>query len=628
MKWILSVAVILIACKEPRNASNKAIPIDTVIWKMNARAMELLDQLTTDSAKVYLASYEDTVKQINNNRLSLYWALQKGQLFDIDQVQDSLKIYSEKALHYLGSEGITSKDSLNFYIVFDKLIKDQGLLDSALKAANEAYYLARRIDTSRITTTSFDLSVMYHEVDDLANVRKYLFEAWKHSDQEPELKGLIGNGIAYYYDRIGKVDSAIYFFKNFEKDSANIAHPDMLADMYENSAIFLIEKNKLNEGLPYLLRAKKIRDSLGDKNIITYINLGQTYGNMKQFSKANEYLDSARGLAELQNDYNHIKMSWKIRAEVYAKIPDYKKAYAALDSAFTHASIEMDSSLQKHSRELETKYAVREKDNAIKSLAFTNEANLKIRNQQNVIIITIIAFSLLLGLVGLLLWRRRREQMLRRENNLRQQVLRAQMEPHFIFNALSVLQNLIRTGVIEKSIGYLSNLAKLMRFNFENASKTFVSLQGEIEALEAYLNLQMVYHPGLFTYSMHVYNNYEEEDVFIPPMLLQPVVENSIQHGFSQINYNGFIEIKIERRSNSIFCTIEDNGKGFHSVKENNKPHAIEINQKRLSILAKQTRLPASFKIFDKNSGNEQQGVRVEIEIPIQFNKRDAIFEK
>jgi LytS/YehU family sensor histidine kinase len=208
--------------------------------------------------------------------------------------------------------------------------------------------------------------------------------------------------------------------------------------------------------------------------------------------------------------------------------------------------------------------------------------------------------------------------MVIRETSLKQQLLRAQIEPHFLYNALSFLQSLIRRTETEKAIGYLNSLAKLMRFNFENASKSFVALNSEIEALKNYLHLQNLYHPGKFVYTIDVYEGFEEEELLIPPMLLQPFVENAINHGFSQIDYIGMIRIKVERQPSTLRVTIEDNGRGIRDAVDKNEVHSSAINQERLSILARQTGKPARLSIINKSTVGNENGVIVNIEIPIQ----------
>jgi tetratricopeptide (TPR) repeat protein len=624
MKKLFIISLAIVACGQPKKGSVTIKgPVDSFRTQMTEKVEDYRDRDLWDSATHYINDLEDTVVKLNNDKLTLYWRLEKAQQLLGDYRFDSASLFMNKALSLLGNTNFNYKDSFNSYSVYVHLLTEQKLYDSALRIGNQAYYLAKN-DSPRIVKACVQLAQIYASVNDLSNVRKYALKAWEYRDKAPDWISSIAKLIMHYYYEKDQGDSLMYYLKIYQSLPTTL--PGDVASAYENNGVFYLKQGKLEDAIQNYLKAKTILDSMGIKGSMLLNNLADAYKTIGQYPKALQYIDSSIVSAQEDKNFYNLSLAWQTKSEILFNTKQYKEAYSALDSSYSYYSQETDSSLRKTARELETKYAVQEKDNQINTLALTNVANQRVRNQQRITIIIMIIAIIFLAIIGVLLWRRRQEQMLRRENNLKQQILRAQMEPHFIFNALSVLQNLIRAGVTEKAIGYLNNLAKLMRFNFENASKTFILLESEIEALEAYLNLQMVYHPGLFTYDLKVYNDYEEEEIYIPPMLLQPVVENSIQHGFSQINYKGIIEIKIERRSNTIHCIIQDNGKGFQSVRENKKLHSIEINKERLSILAKQTGEPASFQVTDKKEAMGQQGVRTEIEIPIKINKADAVF--
>lgn len=623
MKWIFIFCVALIACKQPNRSKPSKAELDSFVLRMNNKLRnELYGQPTLDPMRDYLAGLQDTVNQLNYDRLTLYWTLHKVQYFNFYHNQDTVNTLLKEAVRLSKSKDVSEKDVLFFYTIYNGILKSEGLVDSALKIANEAHVMARQFDSGSLAQTSLDLARIYQQLDDLPNYRKYIFEAWRQSEKEPELKPIIASGISYYYDRKNDYDSALYFIKQSETGSILIMEPQDRADNYANEAYFLLKKGKLKEGFQLQLKAKSLYDSLGIKDESIYFNLSETYGSLKMFGKAIEYLDSARFLAEQSNDYNMIRESWHSKASLYAKIPDYKKASEALDSAYGRYSIEIDSSLRQQARELEVKYSVQEKDRQINTLASTNRANLKIRSQQWTIIITIAVLAAITAFAGILLWRRRRTQMLLRETNLKQQLLRTQMDSHFLFNSLGLLQNLIRMGENEKAIEYSNHLARLMRFSFENASENFVPLKNEVDALESYLHLQQLYHPGLFTYRIELYKGIEEEDLYIPPMLLQPFVENAIHHGFHQVGYVGELTVSIGRKPFTLQCVIEDNGKGIQNMPGAKGVRSTGINQERLSILAKQTGVPAQLLVIDKKLNNEGSGTRIKIDIPFKKTKQ------
>lgn len=211
-----------------------------------------------------------------------------------------------------------------------------------------------------------------------------------------------------------------------------------------------------------------------------------------------------------------------------------------------------------------------------------------------------------------------------RETNLKQQLLRTQLDPHFLSNSLLAFKNLVREGEYEKALGYMTSLGKFMRFKFENASEDFVNIKYEMEALDAYLAWQTMYRPGLFEYRIDVYEGFDEDEIFIPPMLLQPLVENAIEHGFAHIHHKGFLHIEIQRRSHTIYCRIEDNGEGMKPIEEE-KVHSTKIIQQRLALLSWQTGRTATLNVTNKTSEPNAQGVLVEVEIPFRHSKKSDL---
>jgi hypothetical protein len=624
MKRLLLISLIFTACQQTKqNVLSQKEPIDSFIRQMNKRINQYWDRELWDSAGLYLRALKDTVGRVKDDRLTFYWHLQKVQhQLSTNNRFDSASFFMNQSLRLLKSKRINYKDSFNLYVIYLDLLKSQNLNDSALRIGNEAYYLVRN-DSFRVSKISLELAEVYAAIDDLSNMRKYSFKAWDLKDNSRELINKIAQMILYYYDRTNRVDSALYFLTIMERNPATWSdQPAAIASLYETGGLLLVKKGRPLEGLQQQLKAKKILDSLEIKNSTFYNNLADTYGVLGKLGEAFTFIDSAIAVASTENDFRSLSLAWRTKSELLFKNLQYKKAYSALDSSYTYFSEDADSSLRKHARELETKYAVREKDHQINTLALTNEAHVKVRHQQKITIFTIIAASLFLAIIAVLLWRRRQTQMVLRENNLKQQLLRAQMDPHFLFNALAILQSMIRSGDAEQAITYLNALAKLMRFNFENAKENYIPLEDEIEALDAYLSLQTIYRPGLFQYRMDVYENYRKDLLLIPPMLLQPFIENAIMHGFDNLPYEGKIAITIKKSATALHCVIEDNGKGLLRSHTDRKTHSTQINQERLSILAKQTGTPTTLTITDKGSEDKGHGVHVELVIPLLFQAK------
>jgi LytS/YehU family sensor histidine kinase len=296
-------------------------------------------------------------------------------------------------------------------------------------------------------------------------------------------------------------------------------------------------------------------------------------------------------------------------------------AYAALDSAIRYYKKEIDSSIIGRARELEAKYSLLEKDNQIKGLALSNQESEQTREQQRRAIVRIICGAALLGVLVVWMWRRKQFKRTIREESLRQQLLRGQINSHFLYSSVNSLKRLIRTGNTGGATEFVERLTQLFRLSLDNARKPFVPLKNELEALVSYLILQQSLPVNQFDYHIEVVDIPEQEDILIPPMLLQPFTENAILHGFDGQQEKGQINIRIKKDHKTLHCVIEDNGRGFQGVDNHSqkRPLSTIINKERLEILSRQTRTLAQLKIIDKKATGSEAGVRVELIVPYQM---------
>ena len=169
---------------------------------------------------------------------------------------------------------------------------------------------------------------------------------------------------------------------------------------------------------------------------------------------------------------------------------------------------------------------------------------------------------------------------------LQQKLLRTQMEPHFIFNTLSSLQSFIRFEEKEKSIKYLHLFSKLLRSSLEMSRNDYISLEDEVGAIKNYLVLQQMRHNYNFEFDILITD--ELFGVLIPPMLIQPFVENAVIHGVTSLKGKGEIHIRIDLDNDFVTVAVLDNGKGA------NKPSGHtslsgSIAKERMELLFKET---------------------------------------
>ena len=208
--------------------------------------------------------------------------------------------------------------------------------------------------------------------------------------------------------------------------------------------------------------------------------------------------------------------------------------------------------------------------------------------------------------------------------DLEQKALRLQMNPHFIFNSLNSVQSYILAHDSETAINYLGKFSRLMRFILANSASKVITVKEEISAIKHYLDLEKLRFDDKFDYRISIDPGIDEDFTEIPPMILQPYVENSVIHGMVHKRGKGIITIGISRNEDYIYCTIEDDGVGREKAMELARDKGLKktsrgmlITQARLDILKRQSKSDVSVKVLDlKDASGNATGTRVVLKIP------------
>ncbi len=214
---------------------------------------------------------------------------------------------------------------------------------------------------------------------------------------------------------------------------------------------------------------------------------------------------------------------------------------------------------------------------------------------------------------------------------LEQKLLRTQMNPHFIFNALGAIQSYIFTHNPIEAGTYLARFADLMRSILYSSKEEFISLEKEIESLKNYLIIQQLRFENKFDFSFEIDPVINTEFIGVPPLLIQPFLENSIEHGFKELERKGMIRIKIKQEKDKLKIVVEDNGKGIEKIKDKSqkikvsegskhKSMALQIIKKRLKILNKEKDGKFDLKVENIiNNVGEITGVRIIFFVPVIY---------
>ena len=209
--------------------------------------------------------------------------------------------------------------------------------------------------------------------------------------------------------------------------------------------------------------------------------------------------------------------------------------------------------------------------------------------------------------------------------NVEMHALRAQMNPHFIFNCLNSIDYYILKNDMETASDYLNRFSRLIRLILQNSRSNYVNLKDELEALKLYIEMESLRFDESFDYEVKIGKGLQLEEIEIPPMLLQPYVENAIWHGLMQREGKGKLDLVITKQNGHLNCIIEDNGIGREAAMAirsksatRRKSMGMQITEDRIGMINRLYNTDARINIEDlKDDKGKASGTRVNLEIPL-----------
>jgi hypothetical protein len=367
---------------------------------------------------------------------------------------------------------------------------------------------------------------------------------------------------------------------------------------------------------------------------LTMVNqfIGETYLMENKLEQAENYLLLALTENEL-HDLKSIKIqsAYNLLSQLYFKKNELKKAikYQFLyleflerntisNSAAAVARMTEGNLREERERLIEfQKESIekQEKEDEIQSLQLSRQLFI------GVIIIGLMIVGFIFYILRL---RQEKLKQKQREMELSQSLLRTQMNPHFIFNAMSVIQSYIYSNEPDKSSQFLVNFSRLIRLILENSPKEFIPIELETEILEKYLQAQKMRFENRFSYNLEIDDSLITAGAMVPPMITQPFIENAIEHGQLHTIDKGHITIRISQVNQMIQIQISDNGvgrKGAQKTKKINshKSMAINITKERIEIINFKYKKQGSIQMEDLDK-KKQTGTVVTILLPLHID--------
>ncbi|SHF65417.1 Tetratricopeptide repeat-containing protein [Mariniphaga anaerophila] len=518
---------------------------------------------------------------------------------------------------------IREKDSAQLFYNYNNLgqvFRKQDITDLAIEYFHKALAISDAVGNLRSSSYSMNaLGTTLILQKDYDRAMSYFQQSSDIARQRNDTRTL-----AYNYGSIGEIflikeqnDSAMYYFqvsrdlllKTGSDEGMGVAE-HLIGRAYLANGEYNKAKEKFEQALFFHQKNKDLRYQSYCNCYLSEIAIAQ-----KNYTNALHYLDLATSQAQTVSSLKNLMTAYTNYAEIYKKQNQWEKAYAAMHKSHIYQDSIINEANNKAIQALEIRFETQKKEQQIELLTTENE----LKNQRLRAGIILLAVLLVVIVMILYILQIRRKQARLAQNDLQQKVLRSQMNPHFIFNVLGSIQNYIMGNDTKKAANYLAQFASLTRSTLEYSASESIALSDEIKMLANYMELEKMRKPGKFNFEIITSEELEADFIRIPPMMIQPFIENAIKHGFNNIDYRGQLTVKITDKEQWVEFIIEDNGKGIKAnPATGHRSMAMEIFEKRRKLIQQKHKKEFKFELtnlYDSNSS--VTGVRIVINIPI-----------
>ncbi len=567
---VLCISLCLLGCEQKKDEVFSAEKIRSIHQRLDSLSNDSVFNALQDISEKLLEDplLPDSLRAENNYLL--------GQYYQRLSIIDSAAIFYHNATDFVKDTITTDREGVYFSSAWNAY-KNLGLHAECLSLSNRFKSL---LDIEEHRGLSWAYYWEHLALIGLGDYQKagraidqYVSNTRK-ADTSNLLSALISQAEFYYY-YLNKKKEAYGILEELITAPSEVSKRYRFA-IFTNYGVYKYYEGDYRSALSYYLKAQNaansytFEDQFDQVNTLAtgYSNIAEVYMDLGDYRNARKYLDSSRllGIENLDRNMQKSLLSYEVRYAVEA--PKNSENITSIIDEINDHQDKLYS--QKTEKELLSLTKANEKEKQI--LKDKLEVELANSNLKNSLLIGGIIGSFLLSL-GLVFFFQRKLRYERKSLQWQQRLLRSQMNPHFTSNTLYAIQAHIKKEP-EQAESYLLKFSRLLRLFLENSIDNFVPMEQEIESLKKYMDLQLFTKKDSFSYSFSYENMKEDEFVFIPPMLLQPFVENCIHHGFNGLRQKGVISIHLKMLKKFIECTIEDNGNGYLS-EEDNKEQSI-----------------------------------------------------
>lgn len=500
-------------------------------------------------------------------------------------------------------------------------------LSENLGSANDEIQANKAVASSSAKLKDYDSSI-----DSYKKVKK----------QEAKRKN--SKGVLDANNKIGEIlvvqekqEEAIQYFEESQAIAEDMENEEEIAESFSNLGKAYRANKEYDKELDVRQKSITINEQINNSEALTTDNyeIGELYLEQNQAKEAIPYIEKSIEYSKISDNLEKETKAQKSLSRAFAKDGDYDKALESYqefvvlqDSIFAvkEKALEAKFLLNSVVLDKQRKIDLLEKNKTLKEneiIILKQEQEIKaesLKNQQ-ILIYSLIALVLLLVVSALLILKSYKQKQIANQM-LALKSLRSQMNPHFIFNALNSVNSFISTNDERSANKYLADFSKLMRSVLDNSEHSFIPLSTEVNMLKLYLTLEHFRFKDKFEYQFDVSEEIDLDMYEIPPMLIQPYIENSIWHGLRYKKEKGELNVSIDEINSVLNIVIEDNGIGRRKSQElktknqkNKTSTGIKSIDSRLEILNSAYKLKIEAEIIDIDE-NEKVGTKVIIKIP------------
>lgn len=455
-------------------------------------------------------------------------------------------------------------------------------------------------------------------------------------------------GVIYIQDKLANINlsqnnaaGAIQYYEESEKMAKESSDKRSLVNTLRSKGKAYKKQNMPEEELEVRQQSLDINEELDDVEAQNedLLEIGKIYVEQKQEDKAIPVLQRSMTLSDQTQNISQKKEALYTLSKAYERSNPNKaletyKEYLTVNDSINRmrekellSRIEMATSLSRKQQRIDLLEKDKElNDKTIELLVQEQELKDQAIRTQRITIISLIIILLILSVSSVFILRSARQKRIANQL-LALKSLRSQMNPHFIFNALNSVNNYIAKKDELSANRYLSDFAFLMRSVMENSKHDFIPLTDEIKIIELYIKLEHERFKEKFDYKFIVDEDINTESFLIPPMLIQPYIENAVWHGLRYKEEKGVLEVELKQFSNYLEITIKDDGIGRKKSQElktknqqQNNSTGLKNIENRLQIINEVHHLGIKVEVSDLIP-ETQTGTSIKITVPMQENK-------